>query len=225
MLEPLSPPLLLGHRGCRGAEPENTLAAFDLAARTCHGFEFDVRGTSDGKPIICHEERVGRQPVSKSTFEALRRKNSDLLCLEDVLTRYSSTAFLNLEIKVSGLEHAVISVLRGIGPASRIVVSSFLPEVIHNLRLLDEQLALGYIFNNSLGMKLWRNLPIQYVMPHYKLVNSKMIEQFHSEEIRVFTWTVNNPKQMLALLQRGVDGLISDDPVLLRRTVAERRER
>jgi len=54
-------PLLLGHRGARAEKsiPENTLASFDCAlAQGCDGFEFDVRLSADGQPVICHDTRV-----------------------------------------------------------------------------------------------------------------------------------------------------------------------
>src|SRR3954469_10348572 len=64
--------LLLGHRGCRGAFPENTIAAFDHAlASGCDGFEFDVRLTSDGKPIVCHDARLHGSAVISATYNHL----------------------------------------------------------------------------------------------------------------------------------------------------------
>ena len=57
-MTPLNRPLLLGHRGARSLKtiPENTLASFDRAlADGCDGFEFDVRLTSDGAAVICHD--------------------------------------------------------------------------------------------------------------------------------------------------------------------------
>src|SRR3954470_15527260 len=96
-------PLLLGHRGCRGAFPENTIEAFDHAlASGCDGFEFDVRLTSDGKPIVCHDARLQRSSIIKTSYDQLlnkqitgkrslirRRSHGEICCLEDVLSRYS----------------------------------------------------------------------------------------------------------------------------------------
>ena len=49
-------PLLLGHRGARRVAPENTFFAFDKALRAgCDGFEFDVRLSSDGRGVVCHD--------------------------------------------------------------------------------------------------------------------------------------------------------------------------
>ncbi|MBK6626385.1 MAG: glycerophosphodiester phosphodiesterase [Flavobacteriales bacterium] len=50
------PPEVHGHRGCRGLEPENTIAAFQRAARLgCTWLELDVVLTADGHVLVSHE--------------------------------------------------------------------------------------------------------------------------------------------------------------------------
>src|SRR5689334_8213647 len=104
-------PLLLGHRGARASESvfENTLASFDLAiAHGCDGFEFDVRLTACGRSVVCHDPKVSGVAVAAATATQL----SDLPLLEDVLQRYGQKAFLDIELKVSGLESKVLNALR-----------------------------------------------------------------------------------------------------------------
>lgn len=49
-------PHVLGHRGARHAEPENTLRAFDRAlVEGARGVELDVRMTADGELIVVHD--------------------------------------------------------------------------------------------------------------------------------------------------------------------------
>src|SRR4051794_28699923 len=137
-------PLLLGHRGCRGAEPENTFAAFDCAlADGCDGFEFDVRLSADGKCVICHDDRLRGFSVARSTFEQLVSPRKSLLsrsnqqlelpCLFDVLQRYGSRAFLNIELKVPGVEEQTLAAIREAGELRGYAISSFLPEVVRRL--------------------------------------------------------------------------------------------
>src|SRR5580704_10634380 len=103
-------PLLLGHRGARAEKsiPENTLASFDLAlARGCDGFEFDVRLTADGQPVVCHDATAHGLKIAESSAEKL-----GLPHVRDVLARYQSTAFLDIELKVSGLETIAVDLLK-----------------------------------------------------------------------------------------------------------------
>ena len=67
-------PLLLGHRGARAEKsiPENTLASFDRAlAHGCDGFEFDVRLSADGQPVICHDATVQGVEVAGCSAQRL----------------------------------------------------------------------------------------------------------------------------------------------------------
>src|SRR5580693_9454608 len=120
-------PLLLGHRGARAEKsvPENTLTSFDLAlAQGCGGFEFDVRLTADVHAVVCSHPTAHGLKIAESSAEKLA-----LLQLGEVLTRYHSTAFLDIELKVSGLEAIVTDLQRRLTPARGFVISSFLPEV------------------------------------------------------------------------------------------------
>jgi glycerophosphoryl diester phosphodiesterase len=73
------PPLIVGHRGAAGEAPENTLAAFDLAARQgADGIEFDVHLSADGIPVVIHDARLerttsGNGRVNEYKFSTLRR--------------------------------------------------------------------------------------------------------------------------------------------------------
>ena len=81
-------PLLLGHRGARALKsiPENTLASFDQAlADGCDGFEFDVRLSADGNPVVCHDPQTGGLEIARASGEQLAAR---LPQLQDVLARY-----------------------------------------------------------------------------------------------------------------------------------------
>lgn len=54
-------PLVVAHRGDAHRAPENTIAAFELAARAgADVIELDVQLTSDGVPVVIHDDRVDR---------------------------------------------------------------------------------------------------------------------------------------------------------------------
>ena len=54
-------PLVFAHRGASGYAPENTLEAFDLAARMgAHGVELDVHICRNGELVVAHDETVER---------------------------------------------------------------------------------------------------------------------------------------------------------------------
>src|SRR5262249_48771642 len=54
-------PLVIAHRGASGLAPENTIAAFRLAAGIgADGIELDVHLAADGVPVVIHDSRVNR---------------------------------------------------------------------------------------------------------------------------------------------------------------------
>jgi glycerophosphoryl diester phosphodiesterase len=211
--------LLLGHRGARLYAPENTVAAFDLALEHgADGFEFDVRGTSNKQSIICHDPRLNRLVIRRHTFRQLQESfTSPALAppsLEDVLDRYARTAFLNIEVKVRGLEPLVARAVKRVRPR-RYFISSFLPSVVRKLHALDASLVLGTLAQTRWQLRRWPLLPATYVVPHYRLLSLRLIEKLHASGKTVVTWTVNRPRQMRRFAEMGVDGMISDDTKLL----------
>jgi glycerophosphoryl diester phosphodiesterase len=210
-------PLLLGHRGARGEKSvaENTLASFDLAlAQGCNGFEFDVRLTADGQAVVCHDATVGRLEIAKSTAQRL-----GLPLLREVLTRYQSTAFLDVELKVPGLEKITVGLLRNLAPARGLVVSSFLPEVLQAVHDLDANIPLGLICETRPELRRWPQLPVAHVIPHYKLIRKSLINEIKAADKKILVWTVNATADMRRLSKWGVDGIISDHPERLARAL------
>jgi len=201
--------LLLGHRGARGVKnvAENTLASFDLAlSHGCHGFEFDVRLTGDAQALICHDPTTHGLEISQHPAQSLA-----LPSLRDVLARYQSTAFLDIELKVPGLERITVDLLRQSPPSRGFVVSSFIPEVLTGIYNLDKTIPLGLICETKVQLSLWNELPVSYVIPHYKLLSQRLLREI-SKRKKVFVWTVNAPAAINRFLSWGVDGIISDYP-------------
>lgn len=210
-------PLLLGHRGARATTSvaENSLASFDLALQHgCDGFEFDVRLTADGQGVICHDPRTNGMDLART----LREQLSHLASLRDVISRCANRAFLDIELKVPGLDEIVLPAVKEI-QHQRYVISSFLPEVLSSLRSRDENLPLGFICDRETYLSGWRDMSIQYVIPHYKLATQRLVEDVHAAGKQVLVWTVNDRDRMLRLAEWGVDGIVSDETELLVKTL------
>jgi len=213
-------PLLLGHRGVRSsaAPSENTIAAFDYALKAgCDGFEFDVRRTEDGHAVICHDP----QHKGCELASARRSELPDLAALEDVLAQFSHRAFLDIELKLPGLEEETLSALRRYPPKRGYIISSFVPDVLTTLRRADGNVSLGVICERHSQLERWRELPVDYVIPHHTILSGSLLEQLHAAGKKVVVWTVNSTKDMRQFAEWRVDGLVSDNPELLSRTLGE----
>jgi glycerophosphoryl diester phosphodiesterase len=215
----ISRPLLLGHRGARRYAPENTHVAFELALEHgCDGFEFDVRLTADRRAIICHDPKLAGIEIARNTYTEIYPRADGPPCVEHVLARFASRAFLDIELKVPGLEDTVFNCLQESPSTKGYVVSSFYPQIVK--AVAERGLVTGFICDTQRELSRWTGLPGQYVIPHYKLMDRSLVEEIHTAGRKVFVWTVNDERQMRHLAEWGMDAIISDDTALLIKTFA-----
>jgi glycerophosphoryl diester phosphodiesterase len=123
--------LRLAHRGDWRVASENSLVALNaaLAIPGCDGLEFDVRRSSDGVPVLLHDETLERVQGRPDRVDALTADELDAVgipTLVDVLVAVGRRAFLDIELKGEH-DRAVVEVLAaGRGADLRdAVVSSF----------------------------------------------------------------------------------------------------
>jgi glycerophosphoryl diester phosphodiesterase len=218
-------PLLLGHRGARATRsvPENTIASFDLCKEHgCDGFEFDVRRSADGAAVICHDpvwraSERGHEGVEVAG--ATVAEMDGIPQLEEVLSRFARSAYLDIELKIEGLEGAVVEAIRRHPPEHGFVVSSFKPGALMRVRHVDAEIPLGLICDTRAQLAIWDTLPVSVVIPHFKLVTRELVLALQAAGKQVMVWTVNEPAKMRELAEWGVDGLISDETELLVKTL------
>jgi glycerophosphoryl diester phosphodiesterase len=206
-------PLLLGHRGARAFRriPENTLASFEFSLQQgCDGFEFDVRLSADGEAVICHDATIGGMEIENTAAKSL-----PLPMLEDVLREFAHRAFLDVELKVAGLERQARAELLKHPPQKGYVVSSFLPEVLTAIHDLDPAIRLGFLCETQSQLRGWRQMPAEWVIPQFKLADGELVELVHAAGKRIMVWTVNRAERMREFEAWGVDAIISDETELL----------
>jgi glycerophosphoryl diester phosphodiesterase len=210
-------PLLLGHRGARASRhiPENTLASFEMCLEHgCDGFEFDVRRSADGQAVICHDPVVSEMEIAEKPAAALA-----LPSLSQILRSFGQRAFLDIELKVPGLERQTMAALRAHPPLKGCVVSSFLPEVLTAIHEVDATITVGLLCENHDQLGLWRDLPVAWVIPQFKLTDRELIERIHEAGRKVMVWTVNGAEAMRQFAACGVDAIISDETELVTRVL------
>src|SRR5918998_6826950 len=138
--------LIYAHRGASAIHPENTLRAFRHAlALGVDGIEFDVQATADGVPVVIHDRDVGRSTdgtgyvdeISLARLKAFDAGDGERVpTLADVLALVGDAAHLDVEIKGSNVERAVLDVLAQY-PTVRWAISSFAWDTLRSLRRLD----------------------------------------------------------------------------------------
>lgn len=180
----------------------------------CDGFEFDVRLSADELAVICHDATIGGMEIGKTASRSLA-----LPTLEDVLRQFAHRAFLDIELKVAGLERLLLAELREFPPQKGYVVSSFLPDVLTAIHDLDPAVPLGFLCDSQDQLRDWRETPAEWVIPHFKLTDRELVELVHAAGKRIMVWTVNRAGRMREFTGWGVDAIISDDTELLIRSL------
>ncbi len=237
--------LIIAHRGATfSGYPENSLPAFQKAADEGYdGVEMDVRLTKDKELVVFHDIRLerltgtGRGMVRTKTLAQLkhfRLKNelveSFIPLLSEALDILKNTSLLiNIEIKSEmpmrgKIEQRVIDMIYRYGVQSRVVVSSFNPLVIKKTQKIDPTIRTGFIFEKRLpkfNQRLATGLIVTSWHPQYKGITPLTLQRAHSNGCPVYAWTVNEEKDMIRMMELGVDGLITDRPDIAKKLIGK----
>ena len=146
-------------------------------------------------------------------------------------------ARVNLEIKPEDVEvtEEVVRIVRRAGAEPRMLLASDKDSILDRVRALDAGTALGSTLpdvvaffqsvregNVESHQPRGHALQVPPTFMGEALVTRESVEAAHKVGLWVHIWTVNDPQEMLRLLECGVDGIMSDDPKTLM-TVARKR--
>ncbi|POG55854.1 glycerophosphodiester phosphodiesterase [Haloferax marisrubri] len=214
---------VIGHRGCPALAPENTLAAFDAAAKRLDWVELDVRRCGSGELVVFHDETLDRVTgapgrVAETTLaelQALTIGDSDesIPTLAAVFDALPDRVAVNVELKEAGLAADLAAIVGDAG--NEILVSSFDAEALREVRETTA-LPAAFLFaaDWESALSVAADLDCAAVHPHYDLLSSARVEEAHDRGFEVNAWTVPDREVARRFREYGVDGVIVDDPAL-----------
>lgn len=242
--------LIGAHRGASGEAPENTIAAFDLALQQgAELLEFDVHCSADGVLVVIHDASLNRTAgrdgqVGELGVAALqgcdvgRWRGGEwagqmIPTLAEVLDRYAARAMLNIEVKrdgaecpYPGVERLIVDAVGGRELFERTTISSFDAGFVEQLRRREPRLSLGIIDDTGPDEVIDRAEALGAVAVHLEagLITEVRLRRAHRVGLRVLAWTVDDPMEMVRLVDLGVDSVLSNYPARLRDVVLARRQ-
>lgn len=237
-------PIAFVHRGGPVGSTENTVAAFarafDLGYRY---FETDVHATVDGVLVAFHDRTLRRMTgeraaIADLTWDEVRQVRLDgqpVPLLVELLDAFPEARF-NIDPKHDEAVRPLVDVLRAQDALPRVCLASF-----SDRRLAFLRVALGPDACTSAGPRevararvaatarrpvaLAANvLQVPPGSGRLELVDRRFVDSAHEGGLPVHVWTINDAETMTRLLDLGVDGLMSDDPHLLREVLVARGE-
>ena len=110
----------------------------------------------------------------------------------------------------------------------KVLVASFNPFILSEVKKLDPSIFRAQIYSDFKNEEMplhekiaARNLLFnRYASPdilmvNYRLVDEDYVSKMHGYGYKIFVWTVDEPAEMKRLLNLGVDGIITNEPVVL----------
>jgi glycerophosphoryl diester phosphodiesterase len=117
---------------------------------------------------------------------------------------------------------AVVSLINDLDMASQVLVSSFVPDHVMQVRRLNPSIAtavvIGWSQTEALHMPL--DLSVDGYNPRHSLLSDQQIQNLRQASFEVHPWTVNDEAEMRRLIRAGVTGIITDFPQRLRHLLA-----
>jgi glycerophosphoryl diester phosphodiesterase len=219
---------IIAHRGAKLDYPENTISAFKRALEVgVDAIEMDVLASKDGYLIARHDDLIqtdGRwQYVSDLKLEELQRINlgngERIPALSQVFSQFQGRCQIILDLKSFGLAKLVASFLKNLKSVDGIHVTSFLHREIADMaRFLpeaDRSITLACIPISY--RQLFYDTNTEQVSLFRGYLNEQIVKELHAGGIRVRAYTVNMLEEAKKFSEWGLEGIFTDDPLLMRK--------
>ncbi|MEV4976205.1 glycerophosphodiester phosphodiesterase [Streptomyces scopuliridis] len=237
-------PIPFAHRGGTADGLENTAAAFRRAAGLGYRyFETDVHATADGRLVAFHDSTLDRVTDARGRIADLSWKDvrrarvagtEPLPLFEELLEEFPDARW-NVDIKAAPAQLPLVELIRRTDSWDRVCVGSFSEaRVAGAARLAGPRLATSYGVRGVLGLRLRSyGIPapvrpgavcaqVPETQNGVRVVDERFVRTAHARGLQVHVWTVNDPDRMGALLDLGVDGIMTDQLETLRSVLTAR---
>ncbi|MEV0441386.1 glycerophosphodiester phosphodiesterase [Streptomyces spectabilis] len=237
-------PLAFAHRGGTADGLENTAVAFRRAVDQGYRYlETDVHATADGRLVAFHDATLDRVTDGTGSIAALPwhevrharvAGREPVPLFEDLLEAFPEARW-NVDVKAEPALVPLLDLVERARAWERVCVGSFSEaRVARAQRLAGPRLATSYGTRGVLALRL-RSLGFPAVprvsavcaqVPEaqsgVRVVDHRFMRTAHARGLQVHVWTINDAARMHALLDLGVDGIMTDHTETLRDVLKDR---
>lgn len=216
--------LIGSHRGNTSNAFENTKKAFiDAVSSKAELIEFDIRKTKDNVLICCHDNEIGSLKTSETTYQELKYKAKEtgfnLAIPQDVIQTAGNKLIIDAELKEEGYEKEIIELFSEI-EKNKLLFTSFNIDSMKKIKKISRNYSAGFLYYSkkklapSLENEIIETLKqnqIDFFLPHFTLLNKKLVQNFLNSGIKIITWTVNDKNILEQILkENNITGVITD---------------
>ena len=195
-----------------------------------HDESIDRTTTGSGNITDLTYEQIKQYPLKNEISES---EPEYAPTLEELIQLINGRADLIIEIKSGssvypGIEKRTVELINRYNAKNWIIVHSFYDEALENIHQIDKDIILHKLFFSHLyflpviidsKVHFGRLKKYSYVKEFsifYPFANKKVIRKMHSMGKEVNVWTVDDPDKAKKLINIGINGIITDDPDLLK---------
>jgi len=223
--------MVIGHRANAGGAPENSLSALENSIELgVPMVEIDVQLTADSVAILWHDEDLIRmtgdprrvRQVRSNEIESLylRSVNSQyqesdrVATLEQFLQRSKGRVKLMIELKYYGfypeLAEKTVEMIRDYEMEDQVLMKSPNYNAVIQLREIAPDLAVGYVSRAAVGDI--SRLPVHFLSVNHLNLTNERVRTIRERGMTIYAWTVNNREDMITVIEKRVNGIITDYP-------------
>ena len=233
---------VMAHRGASTEAPENTMAAFQKAIDDMADYiELDVQLTNNGEVIVMHDSNAYRTTgvdanIVNMTYKEVKTLDAgswfsdeyvgeNVPSLKEVLELTQGKIKLNIELKPAdngtALAKNTVRIIEKYNMVNDCVITSFSESALKAVKTYNQEIKVGYILSAAYG-DFYDMKNVDFFSVNAAFLSKRTIDAIHNSGKRVYAWTVNNKESIKNLTNKGVDGIITDNPVLARETIYSR---
>ncbi len=242
-IRPLDDTIIAAHRGAAGRAPENTIASVRAAIEDqADWVEIDVQESRDGQVVVVHDSDFMKlsgnalkvwdgtleqiKGIDVGSWFAAEFSDQRVPTLVEVLNECKDRAGVVIELKYYGhderLEERVVAIVEQSGMVDQSVIMSLKYDAVQKIRKLRPDWTIGLLSAQVIGSM--SQLDVDFLAVNSGMATPAFIKSNQAAGKQVFVWTINDAMSMFKMMSLGVDGIITDEPALARRVMAQRAE-
>jgi len=236
---------IIAHRASASYVPENTLSALDYAIESgAQMAEIDVQQTLDKEIILMHDMSLKRttgydRKVSESTYREIQSLeagswfsdefNGEIIpTLEQALQKSKDQITLMIEIKSQphpvDVARQVIELIQKYEMENQCLIGSMDYRVLQAVKMINPKIQTVYI--TALAYGDYQDLEdVDYYSIEASFISFALIDQIHRSGKQIYAWTVNKASTMQSMISMQVDGIVTDDPILLKNQLTQTNDK
>lgn len=225
----MNKPLVVGHRGAMGHETENTIASIEKALELgVDMIEIDVFNVKSGETVVFHDDTLERLTNAGGEIEdwdyfelqkVIVEGGHKIPLLQDVLKLINHKVRLNIELKGGGTADRVNFITnyyiekKG-WSLNDFLISSFKWDELREMRRINPEIPIAILTENnpSEAISIAKELKAEAINPDFRMLNAENNLEIQEAGFKIYTWTVNEPQDIMAMKKFGVDGIITNYP-------------